>query len=291
MISKIKKNYKVLIIGIGLGILISGIGVYATTKLSSSEVLYDNSKSGGSSSNVQGTLEELYQKTKDYKPCSSAVWEANNKYFVEGYTYNESSCVTGDEKTCLRTDCYISSDKVCPPGTIIDYVVSGNSNKVRFHVMYDDGETMTMQSQNTIKNAVWNSTRDNTKGPLIILEALENATNSWTHVNTQTYTMGTTNFNYTGCSRYDSCTKNTYTLSSRTAKAKMITLQQATKFGCTASSNSCPKWLTPSITGYWTATANSTGTTSAWYITRLGYLSGDYTDVARDVRAVVVVSK
>ena len=39
------------------------------------------------------------------------------------------------------------------------------------------------------------------------------------------------------------CSSNTYTMSSRTAKARMITMQEARNAGCSSDSMSCPKWM------------------------------------------------
>lgn len=133
--------------------------------------------------------------------------------------------------------------------------------------MYHDESTITMQSQeNTVNNTLWITREDyalentdgsvcylgacNNKGPMTALTALENATSSWTNVKDQNYAMGTTIFktnSYTGC-RADSehvltCSTNTYTLPGRTAKARMITAQESTSFGCVSSEKSCPIWM------------------------------------------------
>lgn len=249
MISKYKKNNR-FIFGLIIGVLVSTVGVYATVKLSSSDILYDNSKSGGSSSDVQGAIEELYEKSSK---CTTGPCSLTKSNFVIGYIYNQEGgaanyCVTGNEVTCERTDCYTSSSKTCPSGTIIDYIVSGDkNNKVRFHVMYDKGRKIVMQSQkNIVRNIKWYTANDTTKGPLTILSQLEKATESWSNVENQTYTMGTTIFQdnqWTGCSSYNTCTTNIYTLAERTEKARMITVQEATNFGCTNSYSSCPIWM------------------------------------------------
>ena len=62
---KINENIK-LIIGIIVAIVISSmISIKAATTLSSTSVYYDTSKSGGSSSNVNGAIDELYSLTTD----------------------------------------------------------------------------------------------------------------------------------------------------------------------------------------------------------------------------------
>lgn len=249
MVDTIKRNRKFLL-GIIVGLLISGITVYATSVLSSSEVSYDNSKSHSSADNVQGAIEELYRKSSN---CTVGSCSLVDSKFIIGYIYNqnqnsENYCVTGDEETCVRTDCYTSSSKICPVGTIIDYIVSGDkNNKVRFHVMYDNGKRLTMQSQkNIVRNVKWYTSNDTSRGPLTVLSALEEATSSWTNIETQNYTMGETIFKdnaFTGCSNFNSCNTNLYNLESRSAKARMITVQEAVDLGCTDQHSSCPIWM------------------------------------------------
>lgn len=320
--SKIKENSKIALAFI-LGFLISGIAVYASTVLSSGEVSYDNSKSHSSYDNVQGAIEELYRKSGN---CTVGACSLVDSKFVIAYTYNQNQgsknyCVTGDEETCVRTDCYTSS-KTCPAGTIIDYIVSGTNIRERFHVVSDKGNKIVMQSQkNIIKNVAWYTQSDNTKGPLTILPVLEEATSSWTNVETQKYVMGETTFKnnaFTGCSDFDSCNTNVYTLASRTAKARMITVQEAADLGCTTQDSSCPIWMynylyqstlyggtvadssQSSSTsdynhGYWTMNAYSLDSTHVWYIAKLGHIYANYSTgsvlTLYGARAVVEVSK
>ena len=150
--------------------------------------------------------------------------------------------------------------------------------------MYDNGSTITMQSQrNTIYNTTWINALDykesntdgtscsytscNDEGPITILNALESATAGWTNVNNQTYTMGTTTFKtnaYTGCSSFSSCAANTYTLEERTVKARMITVQEAADLGCTETQKSCPMWIYNYLQEYtsYGGTINDTTTTN-----------------------------
>ncbi len=65
----IKKNYKI-ILGIIIGGIISGVGVYAATMISSSNISYDNSKSGLTSTNLNGAIDELYEKMSPCKVVS-----------------------------------------------------------------------------------------------------------------------------------------------------------------------------------------------------------------------------
>ncbi len=222
------------------------------------------------------------------------------------YTYDQNNaatlCITGEESTCVQTDCY-ESGKTCNPGDIIYYMVNPTT-RVRFHVMYDENGKITMQSQkNTVSNIAWNTSGNNGDGPITILTALENATSTWTNVNDLTYTLGTTVFKtnaYTGCSTYNTCETNTYTLTSRTAKARMITVQEAALLGCTQDLESCPKWMNNYLDssanyGYWTVSSVSSTSNNA----RVVYLSGalvydansSVNDTNYGARAIVQITK
>ena len=243
--------------------------------------------------------------------AEQASEETNN--IKVAYTYNSSTCVTGEESTCVETSCYENSSVgSCPAGTIIKYAVNDTEKKY-FHVLHDDGETMTLQQrENTVYNTAWySSSADNSKGPLTILPALESATSGWTNVNDQTYTMGTTTFKtnaYTGCASSE-CTTNTYTLGQRTGKARMITMQEAIALGCTIRERSCPNFMynylkestsyggtVNDTTGgdnsiYWTMSANSSDTNDAWYVAHSGFVYYGTASASGGARAVVVVSK
>ena len=322
--SFVKNNMK-LVLGIVIGLVIAGGSAAVVSAVAGSSVGYTDTYGIGATT-VQGAIDALYNRT---------LLKNRTSNFIEAYTYNASTCVTGLESTCVATTCYkTKSANSCPAGTIIKYKV--NDQEVQtFHVMYDDASTITMQSQkNTVYNTAWMSKADyvaaggtesdygsygnNNKGPLTILTALESATAGWSNVNDQTYTIGddssSTNLGYSGCSAYNTCAANTYTLSSRTAKARMITVQEAALLGCTTSDQSCPNWMNnylststsyrgtvndtshgPNSTnnnGYWTMSANSFSDNSAWlvdqfgYLYRLGVISTNF-----GARAVVQVSK
>ena len=59
----IKNNLKVLV-GIIIGTMVTGTGVYAATVINASDVSYKNASSGMTSTNVQGAIEELYSDSK-----------------------------------------------------------------------------------------------------------------------------------------------------------------------------------------------------------------------------------
>jgi len=242
---------------------------------------------------------------------------ADNTNIVAVYKYDVTSCITGEEATCNKLT---SAPATYDPGTIVKYKVNDSEEKY-FHVISDNGDTLTMQQrENTIYAIPWYETADdNTKGPLTVLPALESATAGWTNVNDQTYTMGSTIFNtnsFTGCTYNKTvvtCIGNKYTLGSRTGKARMITVQEAGSLGCKSGTDqSCPNWMnnylnsstsyggTVNITGedygenngYWTMSSFSANTMSAMNMRYRGDVSYSTTSNANfGARAVVVVNK
>jgi len=237
-----------------------------------------------------------------------------NENILAIYQYNAASCITGEEETCNKMT---TAPATYTTGTIVKYKVNDTEEKY-FHVISDNGDTLTMQQrENTIYATKWydgESGNDNSQGPITVLPALENATANWTNVNDQTYTMGVTTFKtnaFTGCG-YTECTTNTYTLGNRTGKARMITAQEAGELGCTSSNQSCPAWMNNYLknstsyagtvnetggeygnnAGYWTMSSYSPNATSAIIVYYYGKMSISSTKSADcGARAVVVIDK
>ncbi len=296
------KEYIKRFIIVFVGIIV-GSGITYAAIINSSEVGYDNSNSSLSATTVQEALDELYEKSEN---CSKSN-------IVKAYTYNSSSCITGEESGCVETECYkTKTSGSCPAGTIIKYAVNDSEEKY-FHVLHDDGDTITMQQrENTIANTAWySSSNSNSSGPTTVLPVLESATASWSNVNDIEYTLGTDilySNKYTGCSSYSSCSTNTYTLAKRSnKKARMITIQETNALGCTTSSKSCPNWMNNYLYnstsyggtvsdnntyGYWTMSAYSSSSNYAWYVYFSGCVSYYYTtSTYSGARAVVEISK
>lgn len=61
------ENYKG-VVGVIIGVIISAVGVYAAATIPSSNVSYDNSASGLTSTNMKDAIDELYEKVNN-KPC------------------------------------------------------------------------------------------------------------------------------------------------------------------------------------------------------------------------------
>ena len=237
-----------------------------------------------------------------------------NQNIMKIYAYDEEKgsttfCVTGEEATCKEIT---NTPATYETGTIIKYKVNEEEEKY-FFVMSDNGDTLTLQQrENIVTQTMWYTTNDNSKGPLTILSALEDATSGWSNVLDQTYAIGTTVFKdnaYTGCSLANlNCTSNKYSLEPRTVKARMISAQEVFSLGCTTSNNSCPIWMYNYLTnvtdygatvnsdinnyGYWTVNTDSSNSTKVWFINCVGNIGGASTSVTNlGARAVVVIQK
>lgn len=243
------------------------------------------------------------------------ISHVNAKNMIKAYTYDQKNeatkCITGKENTCQRTTCYEKMEaNSCAPGTIIDYQVN-DQEVIRFHVISDQGKTLTMQTQqNMIEHTAWyKDSNDNSKGPITALEGLEKIVANWMNVNTQTYTLGETVFQtnaYTGCDENNTCSSVTYKLPIRTTNVRLITIQELAMLGCTTTVGSCPIWtynyLTSSTSfggtenasssAYWTMSAISSTVGEAWWIYCNGKEDNTYVNnIYSGARAVVVVNK
>lgn len=185
-----------------------------------------------------------------------------------------------------------------------------------------------MQSQKNIRNNLeWAydfedasdsssaHTAINTRGPEVALANIQYDTQSWTNVNQKTFTLGTTtlyNNKYTGCTS-TSCTTNKYTMTSKTTRARLITMQELISLGCSSSNGSCPLWIsnylstshsansdsssgtaadTSANSSYWTLSADSSNNINAWIVQGSGRLYSTSTSYAtQGIRAVVEISK
>ena len=175
MKNKLKNKYIFIPLGILIVLMIFLGGVYAATTIAGSSVTYSNSSSGLLATTVQAAIDELYTQT-DIRKMGN---------FIGAYKYSTATstkCITGNESTCVKSTCYkTKTSGSCPAGTIIKYKVN-DSDIVTFHVMYDTGSTMTMQSQkNILYGTRWYQSDptngfSNTTGPIVALPALESAT-------------------------------------------------------------------------------------------------------------------
>ena len=99
--SLFKKNVK-LVIGIIIGgVVLWTLGVYAATILASNQVVYDNSSSGISATNVQDALDELYTKAKNMVPIDPNTFNTNTAKTV--YASSKGVCIKRNNKlNCFK---------------------------------------------------------------------------------------------------------------------------------------------------------------------------------------------
>ena len=288
---KNKKSSFKLLFSFLLGILFVGGVVYAATTVASSTVTYSNSKSGLSSTTVQGAIDELYTKTKSSASSINAL-----PNIVAAYKYSTTTatkCTTGNESTCVVTYCYTSSTAgSCEPGTIIKYRV--NDSEIRaFNVVSDNGSTITMQEIATNADTMWYY--DISYGPVSLLNIISSYTKNWTNVKTLSYMMGVGSPRFTACQAYNECSSNSYT-KTITGKARVITLQEATALGCTNIYGSCPEWVVSNpnkgtIHMIWTLNTVYDTTNQAWVISHYRYLDKKTTSENTAYKVVVDIDK
>jgi hypothetical protein len=239
-------------------VIILGIVIYSN-KDNISEMIGINARSVAEDNKVYSLTDSTCKKKVE-----------NNQYILGAYEYNDTVssgetgyCVAGTEDTCIKSNCiYDASIGACSAGTIIKYQVN-NNDIYYFNVLHDDAGVMTLQSVDAIAQSAWDTS--SSEGPVTALTAITEATKDWSNVNDLTYTLGETIFlkypndsnnanPYTNCPSYNSCTSNSYTLSSSlttNVKARIISMQEASDLGCTDEVSSCPSFMFYNKTEYW----------------------------------------
>lgn len=227
-----------------------------------------------------------------------------------GYGTAYTGCLGGSESGCSNIVSTLNGESEYNKGDIVKYEVSDGIEKY-FNVIHDDGSTLTMQQrENTINNMPWygvsgNITNEN--GPSITegyaLYELEKVTSNWTNVNDISYSIGddTTTLGYSGCFSSNNCNTKKYGNMNRTAKARMITLQEldaipsdsrkfinnylkeSTRYGTSFESDNAYY--------YWTMTAAAGNTNQAFYVDWIGRFLTNGVNASNGVRAVVVIDK
>lgn len=116
-VKKIIKNNVKVFVGIIIGTMVTGTGVYAATVINASDVSYKNASSGMTSTNVQGAIEELNTK------ATTKIKEAEAKC-PEGYECNKITlckrATTLHTETCSQTSTssYCSGDGYTANGSM-----------------------------------------------------------------------------------------------------------------------------------------------------------------------------
>ena len=173
-----------------------------------------------------------------------------NKHIKAAYTYNQNGtgsgtsytgCLGGAEAGCQERELSLSA--TYPRGTIVKYEVAPNVIKY-FNVLYDNGDTLTMQQRENTATAAKTSTISQGVAPTAVITALENATSSWVYVNQQSFTYGATPFG-TGSYRTsnngfinnaylsrDQATSVWYTLQRTNVRARLISANETGEMSC-----------------------------------------------------------
>ncbi len=154
-------------------------------------------------------------------------------------------------------------------GTAISYKVNDTTTQ-DFYVLKDNGATLTLISKDSVVSSVWDASGNNANGPRTATQALEDVTNDWINVVTNTYN-GSTGIG---------------------TRARIITEAEERIVGCTNVAVSCSTWLTGSV-DQWTATFNPTFSDSIWYIydSNTRRLSTRRIDDSIGVHAIIDINK
>lgn len=234
-----------------------------------------------------------------------------NPNILNVYKYVESEnvsekCLAGKEEVCEEIT-NINGDTEYTPGTIIKYKVNDDDDGTYFNVLHDDGDTLTLQTTQSIASSKWYSSNDSTFGPLAALDAVETATENWDNVNNFDYSIGDnkSSLGYSGCINYRRCEVEKYTLSRTDKKARLLIIQEAAALDCSDYGGSCKDFLfnymydAATYGGtfeddtyyYWLMNTQSNSDIHGWSI----YFNGGTSYVAASnnnkVRAVVEINK
>ena len=170
---KINENIKLIIVLIMAIVISSMISIKAATTLSSTSVYYDTSKSGGSSSNVNGAIDELYSLTTDRDKLKQEIldltWPVGSVYIsttdssVEsvqerfGGTWvkyaNGTTLVSDDGKN------YITNDETKGSGGSTSVKLSESNLPSHSHVIPAlSGSSSTQNLTGTFTTLAWSGT-------------------------------------------------------------------------------------------------------------------------------------
>lgn len=126
-----------------LGIIISGVTVYAATIIASNQVGYDNTSSGMSATNVQDAIDELYTKANSIE-CKKGYAKQNET--SSGYECNKieyyKNCSNGEDTSIPKSDnTYASYSSSCIIPNFNGTVISSSDSNSVTTCRYDNIET------------------------------------------------------------------------------------------------------------------------------------------------------
>ena len=219
----IKNNYKI-VLGIIIGILITGTTVYAAISIAGKDITYSNTTSGLTATTVQGAIDEIYEKSKTHCPegykweklplCKRATTlhtetcsQTSTSLYcsVDGYTAAGTMGTTtitygslgtsGTLSTGDAFDCDVNGDGTYDATTERFYYVSDMSNGVT-----TDSNTAVLIYYNNVSGGVasnstayaYDSSENNNNGPVTALAQLP-TTSQWKNVSLTNTTRAITN--------------------------------------------------------------------------------------------------
>jgi len=179
-------------------------------------------------------------------------------------------------------------------GVSMDVSVS-DTETYKFNVIKDDGDVLTLIMNDYFTDNIYWANSVNTNGPTNLIDYMNAKTSSWNNVSDLAYTLnGTNSSNYTGCSSYNSCDSNTYTMSTINSKVRLPMVQDLVDLGCTTTAGSCPSWLgnglsSSNVIGFWTSSAN---VNNVWYVSYDNRLNtGSVTTGNVRIKPIIVLDK
>jgi len=254
---------------------------------------------------------------------SNITKEINVK--VNSIMTSTHTCVTNTNTICSSTD--------IKNGILVNVRVNDNED-YDFYVVSDTGSELTLIMDRNIGNKVaWASKNDynddtnygssgnNNKGPITVLNYLNSQTEGWTNIPAiESYKYdnnlnGTTNiYGYqkleitNGKGLLTSQDGNTKTELTGISRARLLTYEEATAFGCKtyvsdgSANNSCQSWLYTNLYtsantslpyGYWLLTTNPSSSTSARYLHCYGSIDNSvvYNGASNVTRPVIKIKK
>ena len=221
----IKNNVKVFV-GIIIGTIVTGTGVYAATVINASDVSYKNASSEMTSTNVQGAIEELNTKAttkiaEAKKECPDGYRCEENKLCKRATILHTENCTQTSTSSYCQADGYslnseieygsLGTKGVLTSGDAFDCDVNGdgiyNASTERFYYVSDmtngvtqDSNTAVLIYYNNVSGGVasnsdtyvYDSSSKNNNGPVTAIKQLP-TTSQWTNVSLTNTTRVITN--------------------------------------------------------------------------------------------------
>ena len=258
------------------GILFGFVGVGAASLIYSSDVTYDNTSSGLSSTTVQGALDELYEKAKNAPSCDSdgncTVTCPDDKSFIS--TDTGYKCVTTAENTIKKLNVTtVTSGDGLYADTVTDgrYYYSGSSanNSIVFNgepykilAIENDGRIKIIKMVN-IENLQWNTAGTNVWANSPLKSYLEE---TWlpTQESGEDYQyLSDTNEWYVGAVSSKSDIAENYTAEKKTVVNSAVGLISTSEF--LKSKYTGSTFLNVSI-NWWTISPYASSSSDAWFV-------------------------